>query len=81
MKASKESQTAFKSNNKSKQSGFYNSLSRSKQNKVAGMLKELKNLKTPKALDTVKNQLLNESERMDRLLDLKDYKKDPNNSM
>lgn len=45
------------------------------------MLKELKNLKTPKALDTVKNQLLNESERMDRLLDLKDYKKDPNNSM
>ena len=39
------------------------------------MLKELENLKNPAALDKVKNKLLDEPEKMDRLVDPKYHKK------
>ena len=39
------------------------------------MIKELENLKNPVAWDEVKNKLMDESERMDRLPDPKYHKK------
>ena len=75
MKVSIQSQIMLKSNSVYRQSGFYNSLSGFKQNKVTGILKELDNLKNPAAWEEVKNKLMDESERMDRLPDPKYHKK------
>ncbi|WP_181717960.1 MULTISPECIES: hypothetical protein [unclassified Psychrobacter] len=41
------------------------------------MLKELENLKNSTAFDEVKNKLMDEPEKMDRLPDPKDHKKYP----
>ena len=60
-----------------KWSCFYSSLSRSKRNKVTGVLKELKNLKTLAVLDDVKIKLMNKPKIIDGLPDQKELKKDP----
>ena len=45
------------------------------------MLKEFENLKNPAALDEVKNKLMDDLERMDRLSNSQDYKRDSDISM
>ena len=75
MEVSKQSQIALKSNPMGKQSGFYSSLSRSKQNIVTVILKELENLKNLAAQDEVKNKVMDESERIDKLADPENHNK------
>ncbi|WP_201503164.1 MobV family relaxase [Psychrobacter cibarius] len=81
MDVSKESQTANNAKRVDKWSGFYRSLSRSKQNKVTRILKELENLKNPAALDDVKTKLMNEPKIINDLPEERDHKKDPDISI
>ncbi|WP_352339613.1 hypothetical protein, partial [Psychrobacter sp. 16-MNA-CIBAN-0192] len=80
-KVSKDSQTAIKSQSVDKWNDFYRSLPSSKQNKVSILLKEVEKTKNPNAVELTKEKLMDEPERIDKLINPRIQSKDPDISM
>ena len=67
MEVSKKAQTELKTEYRDKWTVFYRALPRSKRAKVAGLLTEIRNKKSPEAVRAFKNKLIKEPEVIDRL--------------
>lgn len=67
MEVSKEAQKELKTEYRDKWTVFYRALPKSKRVKVAGLLTEIRNKKSPEAVQAFKNKLIKEPEVIDRL--------------
>lgn len=67
MEVSKKAQTELKTEYRDKWTSFYRALPKSKRAKVAGLLTEVRNKKSPEAVRAFKNKLIKEPEVIDRL--------------